>query len=242
MEISQGSISRKQAASSTSFTEDAAPPPPAALVLHLYPTHFTMGERDATYQYNGPLKDFLEAVNRQELPPNASDLFQESDFHNGVERKRFEPHARAAPKGPLAEPALASSGGSATATRPVSGEPLPSVRHLLLRPTPSSLWADVCLLAKSTSESLTQDAALEVESKALLITKDVLNLDPDPGVARRENVKAYNETKYRIPRKRPRNWAAKEEDDEKKRESDKLMLIMDEVNPCIGVFTDEAYV
>ncbi|KAI8916501.1 Spt20 family-domain-containing protein [Powellomyces hirtus] len=203
-----------------------------ALVLHLFPTHFTLDERDATYQYNGPLKEFLEAVNRQELPANAVDLFKESDFHDGCihvhvrdHRVNFHNSGRGAPATPNTTSATTTTANPTTLT---SG-PDPCIRHLVLRPSPATLWADICSLRNSgTGETLTQDAALEVEAKTLLATRATLNLDPSPHIGRLANINHFNDTKYRIARKRPRNWAAKEEDDEKKRESDKLMLIMDE--------------
>ncbi|KNC99885.1 uncharacterized protein SPPG_05258 [Spizellomyces punctatus DAOM BR117] len=211
---------------------DVTPPP--ALILHLYPTHFALGDYDTTYQYNGPLKDFLEAVNRQELPANASDLFKESDFHDGriyvqVRDYRVNYHAnvqlseRSLSKDMLTSPSDTGKSFSGTAT--------PDIRTLVLRPTPASLWADIQSLSATAIPSgppLAEDTALEAEAKILVATQEPLCLDPDPTVARTANIKAYNDAKYRVPRKRPRNWAAKEEDDEQKRESDRLMLIMDE--------------
>ncbi|KAJ3178824.1 Transcription factor spt20 [Geranomyces variabilis] len=189
-----------------------------ALVLHLFPTHFTLDERDATYQYNGPLKEFLEAINRQELPANAVDLFKESDFHNGCVNVEVRDHR-----------VKFQSNGRMTASGTASTGPTrPYIRNLVLRPTPATLWADLGLLRTSAAEPLNQDAALEVEAKILLATRPTLNLDPNPAIGRQANIQHFNETKYRIARKRPRNWAAKEEDDEKKRQSDKMMLIMDE--------------
>ncbi|KAI9097359.1 Spt20 family-domain-containing protein [Phlyctochytrium arcticum] len=213
-------------------SQEAAAAPPPALILHLYPTHFTMNEYDTTYQYNGPLKEFLESVNRQELPTNAVNLFRDSDFHDGhihVQvrdyRVNFHANTQVSEKGQGKE-VLSSPTDTSTMSTAV-----PYIRCLVLRPTPASLWADICnmhTLINPSAPPVMDETALEVEAKVLLATQEPLTLDADPALARTANLKALNDAKYRIARKRPRNWAAKEADDEKKRESDKMMLIMDE--------------
>ncbi|KAI8820163.1 Spt20 family-domain-containing protein [Fimicolochytrium jonesii] len=195
-----------------------------ALVINLYRTHFTFDHREAAHQYGGPLKEFLETVNRQELPPHATSLFKPVDFHQGcvlVELRdyRVTLHGQSHAK---SKDGSAMDGDDSTAR--------PYVRQLVLRPTPQSLWSDVYSFGKNatTQQVLAQDMALDIEARALVSTSEPLNLDLNPNVAHQANLDAFNGMKYSIPRKRPRDWAAKAEDDEKKRESDRMMLFMDD--------------
>jgi hypothetical protein len=51
------------------------------LLLHLYPSYFTLN--DLNYSYQGPLQDFLFCLQQQALPIHSSDLFDESDYEQG---------------------------------------------------------------------------------------------------------------------------------------------------------------
>ncbi|KAI9012993.1 Spt20 family-domain-containing protein [Gaertneriomyces semiglobifer] len=203
--------------------------PKPAVILHLYPTHFTINNHDTTHQYNGPLKFFLDAINRQELPAESCGLFKDSDYHRGciyAEVRDYRYSLRAVGRSKLEDSEESEeSGGSKKVERDIESTE-PYVRIHVLRPTQRTLWTDIATLGKG--QGLTEDAALEVEAKLLLETQEPLILDPNPNIGRIRNVQAYNDQKYRIQRKRPLDWAAAEEDNEKKRERDRMMLLMDE--------------
>lgn len=44
------------------------------------------------------------------------------------------------------------------------------------------------------------------------------------------NAEAFNDTKYKIKRKRPKDWQERADEENKKRENNELMMIMDEVS------------
>jgi hypothetical protein len=56
-----------------------------------------------------------------------------------------------------------------------------------------------------------------------------LDLTPSVDNLRQENMKAFNELKYNIKRKRRRDWIEKEKEEATKMESNRLLLLMDAV-------------
>ncbi|KAJ3275175.1 Transcription factor spt20 [Borealophlyctis nickersoniae] len=189
-------------------------------------------------------KGFLEAVNRQELPAEAADLFKESDFHDGtlmLKLDDFESHSSTTMPAGCVHVDVHDhrvmfqhfASGDSEPRQRMTQKPLgiAHTRRLLLKPNPNTIWSDLSGLNSdlaANGTALTEDFALDVEAKLLPVMEPSICLDPDPVVAHASNVIAYNDAKYRIPKKRPRDWVEKEEQVAKRRESNKLMLIMDE--------------
>ncbi|RKO89055.1 Spt20 family-domain-containing protein [Blyttiomyces helicus] len=106
--------------------------PPPALILHLYPTHFTLGDQDKAFQYNGPLKSLLEAISNQYLPPDLADIFTESDYHNGCVYVQVQDHrwhmrgGRSEKSGDPADSSTPAPESTSTAATKPSSTPAPS--------------------------------------------------------------------------------------------------------------------
>lgn len=56
----------------------------SALTVKLYTRHFTVGDPEVSFKYEGPFKTVLEAIELGELRPEHADLFQENEFYNGT--------------------------------------------------------------------------------------------------------------------------------------------------------------
>ncbi|KAH6559952.1 hypothetical protein BASA62_000226 [Batrachochytrium salamandrivorans] len=158
----------------SSMTESATP---KAIALHLYPTHFTLLDSENTYQYNGPLKTILDAINRLEIPPEAAHLLPSSAYHQGAVHVDVYDHRRKTPSSP---------------EKPASIQP----HRVVLKSTAPSLFNDLSHFGfeQSVLENTlwTKDASIEFLSRALPIMVEPLCLDPTIEVLRQENAKAYN--------------------------------------------------
>ncbi|KAJ3116490.1 hypothetical protein HK098_006579, partial [Nowakowskiella sp. JEL0407] len=69
-----------------------------------------------------------------------------------------------------------------------------------------------------------QDEFHQFQSKLLPIIEQPLILDPTPQVVKKMTHLTYTRSKYAQPRKRQRDWAEKEDEELKKKESNDLML------------------
>jgi len=72
------------------LTNDLKP----ALVLHLYPSHFTFDGLPGSYTYDGFMRNFLEAIDEQRIPAEVADLFDDqAPFYDGclvVELRNYQ--------------------------------------------------------------------------------------------------------------------------------------------------------
>ncbi|KAH6573589.1 hypothetical protein BASA50_006668 [Batrachochytrium salamandrivorans] len=226
----------------SSMTESAAP---KAIALHLYPTHFTLLDSENTYQYNGPLKTILDAINRLEIPPEAAHLLPSSAYHQGAVHVDVYDHRRVAPPAPP-QPSTGDKTAysarlsihstdpifNATGKTPSSPEKPASIQphRVVLKSTAPSLFNDLSHFGfeQSVLENTlwTKDASIEFLSRALPIMVEPLCLDPTIEVLRQENAKAYNSCVVSRKRRHSYDWADKEDLDSKKQESNRMMLLM----------------
>ncbi|KAI8897530.1 hypothetical protein BC833DRAFT_593481 [Globomyces pollinis-pini] len=79
-------------------------------------------------------------------------------------------------------------------------------------------------------EEWNAQTSLELQSKILPHLYNSLDLDPNPEIHRAKTLQAYNKNKYFLKRKRPSDWADKEKEEIERKESAKLMLLMDKTN------------
>ncbi|KAJ3051474.1 hypothetical protein HK097_007519 [Rhizophlyctis rosea] len=165
------------------------------------------------------MKTCLDSINRQELPFLVVDLLGDDAFRDGGVYAHIHDHRVTLPT---------SKDNSQLESQLRSGS---SGSHLFLRPDGRAIRSDLQHWRDTQADSgnpVSEEAGLELEAKMLPGLMSPLCLTPDTNVARTANVLVYNERKYLLQRKRPRDWAEQEEEAAKKRESNKLMLLMDE--------------
>jgi hypothetical protein len=57
--------------------------PKRGLVVHLFPSHFTIGDCDVLHQYNGHLSMFIEAIDNLQIPAALVPHLQPNHFLKG---------------------------------------------------------------------------------------------------------------------------------------------------------------
>ncbi|KAI8806441.1 Spt20 family-domain-containing protein [Cladochytrium replicatum] len=217
------------------------------LVLHLFPTHFTFQNQDHTFQYNGPLKPFLRSIQQQVILPEAIDLFPDSLFRDGGIPVEIHDH-RVGFRKPGA------AGTTTTATTMISfneqqqqqqnQQHAAYIYRIHLKQDDRTIFEglraqleELGLLTEFSEQELSR-----CEAKILTALEPTLCLEPTLDVLRVKSQLNYNATKYRVPRKRPRDWAEKEEKEARKEESNRLMMIMEDehkrnFHPRFGLLT-----
>ncbi|TPX34585.1 hypothetical protein SmJEL517_g02851 [Synchytrium microbalum] len=234
------------------------------MTIHLHPTHFNIQNSDATYQYNGPLNPFIQAVNKQQLTPDV--LKYADNFHNGMVVARIHDH-RLGVRPVTAPPAVAAhtpitptfpttttldaNGGAPPVASPAPEPIAPQIFSIELRPTMQTLWSTMSSLSAtnpSTNENgeatpWTMDFATRVEAAILPRTEPPLCLDPSTKVVRLANQIAFNEQKFLVRPKRKRNWAeVEEEETKKKKESSKLLMFKEDRHEFHPRFSRFSYI
>jgi hypothetical protein len=132
---------------------------------------------------------------------------------------------------------------------------LPSVTSFPVYPDNRVLLDDIYRIAAASNVELNDDMMADIEAKILVrsstpqhnrktvlvnycftllpflqeATETDLCLDPSPSVLVHNNTIAYNQTKYRNKRKRPRESFEKEEEAAEKKTAMKMMMLSDEV-------------
>ncbi|KAJ1551554.1 isocitrate lyase 1, partial [Nowakowskiella sp. JEL0078] len=186
----------------------------------------------------------LKSINAQTFPTEAADLFPSDSFYNGFQVVKVIDHR---------PPFRYSSTMSAQQincdsftekddnSTNSSSEMAVTSRKLCLQESASSRYESLKLhFLKETNsgqnensdenisdvmESWDEESFTRFESKLLPMIEAPLVLEPITLVCKKAGVLAYTRGKYRQPRKRPRDWAEKEELEARKKETNQLLLI-----------------
>ncbi|KDE03039.1 hypothetical protein MVLG_06429 [Microbotryum lychnidis-dioicae p1A1 Lamole] len=230
---------------------------PPSLVLHLYNTHFRFEQQHGNFNYDSPMKCFLEAIREQKLPTDLLDVLDEAGvrYYEGcliveVHDHRDQSYSSAAPAQPSIRPGLALSFQLGRQAQPVV-QARAEVYRIVLGPNPATLWTELGIMDRRIRETAEEDAAeggvepetlgwteeeaVEIEAIILARTTAPLCLSPSLQTSRIAN-SMLRATTLRPP-KRKRSRAASEgetgEDGEdvlrrEREEHEKMMKLGDE--------------
>lgn len=134
---------------------------PPSLVLHLYPTHFRFEQQHGNFNYDSPMKCFLEAIREQKIPTDLLDVLDQANvrFYEGCLIVEVHDHRSLPPPVTLAS-ALASTSTSSTSTARYPRQQLSfalanmrdqpnmakaEVYRIVLSQNPATLWTDLAI-------------------------------------------------------------------------------------------------
>ncbi|SCV74064.1 BQ2448_6496 [Microbotryum intermedium] len=230
---------------------------PPSLVLHLYNTHFRFEQQHGNFNYDSPMKCFLEAIREQKLPTDLLDVLDEAGvrYYEGcliveVHDHRDQSYSSAAPAQPSIRPGLALSFQLGRQAQPVA-QSRAEVYRIVLGPNPATLWTELGIMDRRIRETAeenaaeggvesetlgwTEEEAVEIEAIILARTTAPLCLSPSLQTSRIANSMLRATTPR--PPKRKRSRAASEgeaeEDGEdvlrrEREEHEKMMKLGDE--------------
>ncbi|CAB11282.1 SAGA complex subunit spt20 [Schizosaccharomyces pombe] len=211
-----------------------------SLILHIHKFHFRFEQQDGAFTYNGPVKSILQYIRMELIPPDCLEVFRNSDvkFYDGCLTVRIIDHRQS----PSADQTVQPQPGSTNQqqqnnTNPINNQPedtkpntnSPPVYHTVLRPTPETLWQDLCLLSESFANSLSDEAVLTLESNILLASEAPLFLTPAKSKA--EMIQFMNQLADSAPpctRKKPQGSAQLADEEAERLEKENLLLLMDD--------------
>ncbi|ORX99528.1 hypothetical protein K493DRAFT_109828 [Basidiobolus meristosporus CBS 931.73] len=183
---------------------------PPSFVLHIFPTHFKFEKQDGVFLFSSSMKNFLDYLNKQRIPPDLVDVFDEAQcqYYEGCIIAEIHDYRE-------------------SYTTNVNGTNS-NTNRVLLTPNAETLWSDLCLLNESYGAFWSEDFALEVESKILLATEEPLCLDPSFQVTRISNTICNYGNVRKVKKRKKRISAEKETEFAEKIEKEKTMMMMDE--------------
>ncbi|EPX75311.1 SAGA complex subunit Spt20 [Schizosaccharomyces octosporus yFS286] len=228
-----------------------------SLILHIHKYHFRFEQQDGAFTYNGPVKTILHYIRMELIPPDCLEVFQNSNikFYDGCLTVRIIDHrhstsndsnqsqpsnAALSSKAPPPPPSSSSSLPTKSATNaettmqpavPASTQesPSPPVHYTVLRPTPETLYQDLCLLNESLAGQLSDENVLDLESKILVASEPPLILTP--ATSKYQMVHILNELADAPPplkRKRQQGSAQLAGEEAERLEKENLLLLMDD--------------
>lgn len=172
---------------------------PPSLVLHVHPSHFRFGNQETVIPRNSPLmKVFLEHIAYKAIPPVTAEVFGDSalKFYEGniilqIVDHRDVPHENFTDKEdadgnknkksdekvvPDSADGQPKQGLSSTQIKKETvAVAKPKIVRTILQPTPVSIWHDSLCTSDLQKNPISDEAALDVESKILKFT--VRNVD-----------------------------------------------------------------
>ncbi|KAK9768613.1 Transcription factor spt20, variant 2 [Basidiobolus ranarum] len=183
---------------------------PPSFVLHIFPTHFKFEKQDGVFLFSSSMKNFLDYLNKQRIPPDLVDVFDEAQcqYYEGCIIAEIHDYR---------EIHLADIHASNANTH-----------RVLLTPNAETLWSDLCLLNEKCDSFWSEDFTLEVESKILLATEEPLCLDPSFQVTRISNTMCNYGNIRKVKKRKKRISVEKETESAEKAEKEKTMMMMDE--------------
>ncbi|WBW73014.1 SAGA complex subunit Spt20 [Schizosaccharomyces osmophilus] len=226
-----------------------------SLVLHIHKYHFRFEQQDGAFTYNGPVKTILHYIRMELIPPDCLEVFQNSNikFYDGCLTVRIVDHRHStsndssqsqssttasslkAPPPPPSPSYLPKNATNAeTAMQPAmpastQASSSPPVHYTVLRPTPETLYQDLCLLNESLAGQLSDDNILDLESKILVASEPPLILTP--AASKPQMIHVLNELADAPPplkRKRQQGSAQLAGEEAERLEKENLLLLMDD--------------
>ncbi|KAK4056874.1 Transcription factor spt20 [Microbotryomycetes sp. JL221] len=146
---------------------------PPSLVLHLYQTHFRFEQQHGNFNYDSPMKCFLEAIREQRLPTDLLDVLDEAGI------RYYEVPT------PVTSARSGLSGSFQLARTPQTQQGSKAeVYRIVLVPNPATLWTELGIMerrlvkeSQATDNPLpfgwTEEEAVEVE--AVIVTSRIAN-------------------------------------------------------------------
>ncbi|KAF9054635.1 Spt20 family-domain-containing protein [Panaeolus papilionaceus] len=181
---------------------------PPSFTVHLYPEYWVLNN-GSKFLYHNQIASLLDDIRAHRIPVDFLHLFDQArvPFYEGcmvVELLDYRPQKSK-------EPALKT----------------PEKTRVILHPNAETLYEDICSLNTQNGSKWTDQDALEVEAKLLLVTSQPLCLDPDPHLTRIVNhVIRVSTPSMPMSLKRKASVMEPEEDGPEKAKRDRLMGFM----------------
>ncbi|KAI8909596.1 Spt20 family-domain-containing protein [Gorgonomyces haynaldii] len=171
---------------------------PKGLAVHLYPQHFTIGESEQSCTYNGPLKSFIDGINRLTIPAESLPYLNNQHFEDGHLIILLHDHR------------LFDT---------------PEVHRLRLSFDEETRKIDINHFGTTSELQIqwTPESLLEFEARVLPFVTEPISLDPSPRVFEEMCKINYNKLKYTLGQKRK---LEESEPIQSKEETQELMLLM----------------
>ncbi|EPY53164.1 SAGA complex subunit Spt20 [Schizosaccharomyces cryophilus OY26] len=230
-----------------------------SLILHIHKYHFRFEQQDGAFTYNGPVKAILHYIRMELIPPDCLEVFQSSNikFYDGCLTVRIIDHrhsnsnesnqfqssnaasaSKAPPSSSSSLPNNVTNASNAPNTEASIHSPVPAstkasssppVYYTVLRPTPETLYQDLCLLSESLAGQLSDENILDLESKILVASEPPLVLTP--ATSKPQMIHILNQLADAPPpskRKRQQGSAQLAGEEAERLEKENLLLLMDD--------------
>ncbi|KDQ19191.1 hypothetical protein BOTBODRAFT_63293 [Botryobasidium botryosum FD-172 SS1] len=181
---------------------------PPSLSVHLHQDHWRFNQSGHCL-YHTPIASLLEDIRARRLPVDFLSILDQTGvpWYDGCLIVEIYDHRDVEASENPAEPV--------------------APQRVVLRPTPESMWSDLCSLNSRLNAQWTDEDALDIEARILAATSAPLCLDPDPIVTRIANAALRATTPARpLPFKRKAAATEKDGDEAEKAYLQKLAKMM----------------